>query len=293
MYNRKAKFGILDLIIIAVIAALGVYVAYRLRIGLNYQWNWRSIPRYLLRWDAENGRLVVNYLLEGLITTLKLSIWSTLLAIILGTALGLCRTSKNLFLQLLGRTYVELVRNLPPLVLVFIFYFFVSDQIMPILGVDGFIRGRSPQAQAVLAFLFARPSLFTQFVSGVVTIAVFEGAYITEIVRSGIDSIERGQKEAAYALGLSWVDQMRFVILPQAIKRILPQLGNQFISTIKDSAIVSAISIQELTFQGRQLATSTHYSFEVWSTVAVMYLVLTLTLSMVVGRWEKSLKKSD
>ena len=103
--------------------------------------------------------------------------------------------------------------------------------------------------------------------------ALYEGAYITEIVRAGIQSVERGQWEASYALGLSWWQQMRYVILPQAIQRIIPPLAGQFISTIKDSAIVSVISIQELTYQGMQLMAATYLTFEVWTTVALMYLV--------------------
>ena len=145
----------------------------------------------------------------------------------------------------------------------------------------------------MLGVLFAPVSRFTQFLSAVVTIAAFEGAYITEIIRAGIESVERGQREAAYALGLSWLDQMRLIILPQALKRILPALAGQFISTIKDSAIVAAISIQELTYQGMQLAVSTHFTFEVWLMVAVLYLVLTLTLSLGVSRLEKKLRQSD
>jgi polar amino acid transport system permease protein len=141
--------------------------------------------------------------------------------------------------------------------------------------------------------LFAPVSLFTQFISAVVTIGVFEGAYITEIIRAGIQSIERGQREAAYALGLSWGDQMRFVVLPQALKRILPALAGQFVSTVKDSAIVAAISIQELTYQGMQLAVSTHFVFEVWIMVALFYLGLNLILSLGVSRLEKRLKRSD
>jgi polar amino acid transport system permease protein len=164
---------------------------------------------------------------------------------------------------------------------------------MPLLGLEPFVRSRSPQIQAALAVLFSPVSRFIQFLSAVVTIAAFEGAYITEIIRAGIESVERGQREAAYALGLSWLDQMRLVILPQAIKRILPALAGQFISTIKDSAIVAAISIQELTYQGMQLAVSTHFTFEVWLMVAVLYLVLTLSLSLGVSRLEKSLRKSD
>ena len=293
MIAQKVRFRWLDAVIIAVLAAFVAYLGYRIKVGLNYKWHWASIPQYLVFRNQDTGRWAVNYILEGLFTTLRLSVWATLLATLIGVVLGVFRTTKSLFLRMIGRTYVEIVRNLPPLVLVFIFYFFVADQIMPLLGLEPFVRSRSPQTQAVLGVLFAPVSRFTQFISAVVTIAAFEGAYITEIIRAGIESVERGQREAAYALGLSWFDQMRLIILPQAIKRILPALAGQFISTIKDSAIVAAISIQELTYQGMQLAVSTHFTFEVWLMVALLYLVLTLSLSLGVSRLEKRLRRSD
>jgi len=291
--NRKARFGLLDIIVIIAVGAFAVYIFYRLKVNLKYTWNWSSVLQYIVKRNSETGRWQTNYLLHGLITTLKLSIWATVLAVIIGIIMGLFRTSKSLFLRMVGRTYVELIRNLPPLVLIFIFYFFVSDQLMLMLGVDDFVRSRAPEVQKVLVFFFDSVPLFTQFISGVLTIAIFEGAYITEIVRAGIESIERGQKEASYALGLSWFDQMRFVVMPQALKRILPPLAGQFISTIKDSSIVAAISIQELTFQGMQLATSTHYTFEVWILITIMYLVMTLVLSIGVNKLELRMQVSD
>lgn len=283
----------LDLVIILICIGIGYYVYYRVTYSLEYVPHWSRIPRYLLRRSPETGRLVPNYLLLGLFTTIKLSIWSTILGIVLGIVMGVLRTTKILFFRLVGRAYVELIRNVPPLVLIFIFYFFASDQILPLLGVDEFIRSRPESAQAVLTFLFAPKALFSQFLSGVITIGVFEGAFITEIIRAGIESIERGQREAAYSLGLTWIDQMRFVIMPQAIRRILPPLGNEFINTIKRSSIVSAISIEELTFQGLQIVISTNYIFEVWITVALMYLVLTVILSFGVSALEKRYKRSD
>ncbi len=291
--SQKVRFRWLDALIIALLAAFAVFIGYRIKVGLNYKWHWASMPQYLVFRNPDTGRWAANYILQGLFTTLRLSIWAMVLATLIGIVLGVFRTTKSLFLRMVGRTYVEIIRNLPPLVLVFIFYFFVADQIMPLLGLEPFVRSRSPQTQAVLGVLFAPVSRFTQFISAIVTIAVFEGAYIIEIIRAGIESIERGQREAAYVLGLSWLDQMRLIIMPQAIKRILPALAGQFISTIKDSAIVAAISIGELTYQGMQLAASTQFTFEVWLTVALLYLVLTLTLSLGVSRLEKSLRKSD
>ena len=117
----------------------------------------------------------------------------------------------------------------------------------------------------------------------------FEGAYITEIVRSGIQSIERGQWGAASALGFSKLQQMRYIILPQAIQRILPLLAGRFISLIKDSAMVSVISMQELTFQGLELMAATYLTFEIWITITVLYLILTLSRSLAVSRLETRL----
>jgi polar amino acid transport system permease protein len=290
---KKVRFRPLDAVIIVLVVALGAYVYWRIAYGLEYKGDWSVIPRFLVRRDEVTGRPVANLLLIGLITTLKLSIWACILATIAGFIMGFFRTSKNLFLQLVGRTYVELIRNLPPLVLIYIFYFFVVDQIMPLLGVEAFIRSRPENVKAILTVLFAQESLFVQFVSGVVTIAFFEGAYITEIVRAGIESIERGQSEAAYSLGLSWFDKTRFIIMPQAIRRVLPALANEFINTIKYSAIASIISIQELTFMGRQVVVATRYIFETWITVAALYMVLTLSLSLVTGRIERRLQVSD
>ena len=274
------------------LVAVGVYIAYRVRAGLNYHWNWDVIPQYFFRYDEEEGRWVMNLIMEGLKTTLALSVWSIVLASIIGLVFGISRISSLPFPRLIGRTYVELIRNIPPLVLVFIFYFFVSDQIMPVLGVDDFVRSRSERFQGVLEIFSTRPELFSQFLSAVVTIALFEGAYITEIIRAGIQSIEKGQWEASYALGLSWWQQMRHVVLPQALQRILPPLAGEFINTIKNSSIVSVISIQELTFQGMELMAASLLTFEVWLTVAGLYLVVCLLLSLAVSRLETRMGRS-
>ena len=293
MIARKVRFRAIDLVILILCIALGVYIFYRIKYGLKYRGDWSAIPQYLIHQDSETGRWVPNFLLQGLITTFKLSIWATLLAIVAGVIAGLFRTSSNLFLRMVGRSYVVLIRNLPPLVLIFIFYFFVVDQILLLLGIDNFIKSWSPNTAAIIAIFFADQSLFSQFISGVVTLAFFEGAYITEIIRAGIESIERGQNEAAYSLGLSWIDKMRFVIMPQAIKRVLPPLASEFINTIKYSAITSVVSIQELTFMGRQVVVATRYIFETWITVSAMYMLLTFTLSLFASQLEKKLRQSD
>jgi polar amino acid transport system permease protein len=288
---KKARITPLDLILIALILAGIGYVGVRLTRELNYHWKWEIIPQYLVRYDPASGSWKANLLLDGLFTTLRLSFWATLLAVVGGGVMGVLRTTKRLLGRMIGRGYVELIRNLPPLVLVFIFYFFVSDQIMPLLGVEGFVRSASETTQNILSFCFAPPNLVPAFLSGVITVAAFQGAYITEIIRAGIQSIERGQWEAGSALGLSWLQTMRYVILPQALRRTLPPLANEFINTIKYSAIVSVISIQELTFQGLQIMAATYVTIEIWLTITVLYLVLCLSLSLAVHRLEQRLAR--
>lgn len=268
-----------------------IYVVYKLKVGVNYKWNWAAMPQFFFRYDPEVEKWVPNILVQGFFTTLRLSIWATIFATFIGITMGLFRVSLSLLQRLIGATYVELIRNLPPLVIIFIFYFFVGDQILPALGVDEFIRNAGEGTQRLLGVLFAPPSLLTAFLSALITLSIFEGAYITEIVRAGIQSIEKGQWEAADALGFSRWEQLRHVILPQAVQRILPPLAGQFISTIKDSAIVSVISIQELTFQAMELMSSTYFTFEIWITVAVMYLLMTLTCSLAVERLEVYMRR--
>lgn len=292
MIKSKVKIRPLDIVVLLVLFAIGIYIAYRIKVQLHYKWNWSAMPNYFFRYDDEEGRWVTNVLVQGLLTTIRLSIWGSILATIFGTVMGLCRISRVLFLRLVSRVYVELIRNTPPLVLIFIFYFFIGDQIIPFFGADDFIRAQPEQVQKVFEIFFASPALFSAFLSALLTLSLLEGAYIAEIVRSGIQSIERGQWEASKALGLSRRQQMRYVILPQALQRILPPLAGQFISLIKDSSIVSIISIQELTFQATELMAATYFTIEIWIVVAALYLVLTLTCSLAVGRLEVRMARS-
>jgi len=279
----------LNLVLASVAFGFIAFVVYRLFFALNYNWNWSVIPTYLVRFDDEAGRWVPNILLEGLFTTIKLSIWGMLLAAILGLIMGIMRVSGRLFFRLTSRTYVELIRNTPPLVLIFIFYFFVSDQLMPAFGVNAFVHNLSPDGARWLSYIATTPDLFIPFLSGVVTIGIFQGAYITEIVRAGIEAIDEGQWDASRALGLTYLQQLRLIVLPQALRIMMPPLANEFINTIKYSSIVSIISIQELTFQGMQVMSSTQVTIEVWLTITLMYLVICLGLSLFVNYLENRL----
>ncbi|MBZ4644183.1 MAG: polar amino acid transport system permease protein [Deferribacteres bacterium] len=203
-------------------------------------------------------------LLSGLYITLKISVISIFFAIIIGIIAGICRISRNPVLKKLTVTYIELIRGTPLLVQIFIFYFFIGT----VLNLD-------------------------RFTAGVAALSIFAGAYIAEIVRAGIQSIPKGQMEAARSLGMNYYQAMRYIILPQALKRTLPPMAGQFISLIKDSSLVSVISITDLTKAGREVVTSTFSPFEVWFTVALLYLVLTSGLSFIVQLLERRLAESD
>lgn len=284
LFNRR--IALIDIFIGLLLLAMAGYVYHRVASGLQYEWRWELIPQYLLRYDDAQDRWVLNALTQGFLNTIRLSIWGTLLAIGIGVTMGLARISLRPFRRMLGATYVELVRNTPPLVLIFIFYFFVSDQLMPLLRIQSLAEAAPPAVQHFLSVVLASPAMLPAFLSALITLSLFEGAYITEIVRAGIQSVETGQWEASAALGLSRYQQLFHVVGPQAMRRILPPLSGQFISTIKDSAIVSVISIPELTFKGMELMAATYLTFEIWITITLLYFVLTLSCSLAVERLE-------
>lgn len=289
--ERRTRWGRLDsLLLLLVIAAVG-FLAYRVESGLEYRWNWQVIPQYLLRFD-ENAGWVPNLLLRGLFTTIRLSFWSLLLALPIGLLAGLLRTSVHLLNRLLGSSYVALLRNLPPLVLVLIFYFFISDQILPLLKIPQLLAFLPETVRGLVFWSLAAPDQLEAFIAAVITLALFEGAYIGEIVRAGINSIESGQWEAARALGMRRWQLLQHIVLPQAFARMIPPLTGQAISTIKDSAIVSVISIQELTFQGMELMAATYLTFEVWIVVTLLYFILTYSCSWLASRLELRLRRA-
>jgi len=162
-------------------------------VDLHYNWHWEAIPQYLFRFDEQTHAWVPNFLIKGFLTTIKLSIWSTVLATLLGVIMALFRVSKSLLRRMIGRTYVELIRNMPPLVLVFIVYYFISDQILNAMGINNLLGSLRPGTLDLLARCCAPVPQLPVFISAVIMLALYEGAYITEIVRGGIDSIEKGQ----------------------------------------------------------------------------------------------------
>ncbi len=289
--STSIRWKPIDTILLALVIGAIAFLGYRVTNSLEYQWHWSVIPQYLFRYDDERG-WVANLLVQGLLTTMRLSFWSLLLALPLGLLCGLLRISQQLFNRLLGGTYVTLLRNLPPLVLMFIFYYFISDKILPVLALGDHLQGAPALLQQFCYWFLAAPDQIEAFIAAVFTLALFEAAYIAEIARAGINSIDEGQWQAARALGMRRRQVLQHVVLPQAFQRIVPPLAGQAISTIKDSAIVSVISIQELTFQGMELMAATYLTFEVWLTVTLLYFILTYSCSWLAARLEIHLRKA-
>ena len=200
----------------------------------------------------------------GLWVTIWISFVSGFFGLIIGLITGLCRLSPNPTLRGLAVLYIELIRGTPLLVQIFIFYFFIGT----VLNLD-------------------------RIVAGVGALALFVGAYIAEIIRAGIQSIAKGQTEAARSLGMSATETMIHIVLPQAFKRVLPPLAGQFISLIKDSSLVSVIAITDLTKSGREIITSSFATFEIWFTVAILYLLVTSVLSQLLFWLERRFARSD
>ena len=285
--QARRRLMIVDYICFGLVGVVIAYAIYRVSDVLVYNWNWSRVFNFVIYYDEETARYVPNLLLEGIATTLRLAFWATIVAATIGLVMGYMRTSKNLAMRMISRCYVELVRNIPPVVFIFIFYFFLSGQLMPLIGIDDIDKNGAFVSSSLFNVMFGDPRLFSNFVAGAMCLALFEGAYITEIVRAGIQSITKGQWEAARAVGLSPLNVLRDIIFPQAIRKILPPLAGQFITLIKDSAIVSLISIQELTFLATEVASTTTKVFETWIIVGTMYFILCYSFATLFGHLEK------
>ena len=227
--------------------------------SLGYNWQWYRVTQYLIR--IQDGNWLPGPLIEGLKVTLQITAISLLLAFTLGLVTAILRMSQSVLGKMLARGYLELIRNTPLLVQLFFIYFVLS----PILDID-------------------------RFTSAVLALSLFEGAYASEIFRAGIVSIDRGQWEASFSLGFGTVEAYRYVILPQAIRRMLPPLTSQAISLIKDSALVSTIAVYDLTMQGQAIIAETFLTFEVWFTVAAIYLMVTMSISIGVNIMERRIR---
>lgn len=209
---------------------------------------------------AKKSEKKVGPVLEGLWVTLKISFFAAILTFIIGIVVALMKLSSYQFLKDIATVYITIVRGTPLLVQIFLFYFIVAN----IFELD-------------------------RFFAGVLALGIFFGAYMAEVLRGAIQSIDKGQLEAANSLGISKYQAMRYIILPQAFKRALPTLVGEMIALVKDSSLVSVISITDLTKVGREIVSNTFSPFETWIVVALVYLTITSTMSYMGHKLEKKM----
>ena len=287
MSYKKIRFGWGDIIVFLLLFGAFYYIYHRVSDELNYSFNWGLLVEYVVKWKGD--KIFLGVITQGFFYTVKLSFWGILLGFLFGFFIGIFRTFKRPFVRLFSLAYVECFRNIPPIVLIFIFYFFVSEQLINLFQKTNFLIFFEND---LTSLIFAPRNLFSSMLAGVLTLSLYEGAYIAEIFKAGIESVSIAQKEAGLALGLSKFQVLRYVVLPQTTKIVIPPLSGQFISTVKDSAIVSVVAVPELTFQGMEVMSSTYLTYEVWITITLIYLLMTLGFSLFMKLLEKSLGRN-
>jgi polar amino acid transport system permease protein len=285
--RRSPTVVALDALVLALLAAGLGYVAWRVNTVLVYRWDWSVIPTFLVKTDPKTGWIVPNLILEGFFMTIKLAVYSLIIGTVIGTGLGVMRTSKRPVLRWLARLYVEVIRNSPPIIFIFVFFFFLTSQLLPMLGIANAMRRASPETVQIVSFFLTGPSLVENMLAGTMCLGLFAGAYVTEIVRAGLMAVPKGQLEAGRALGLGRWHVFRDVTLPQALQKVLPALAGQFITSIKDSSLISLISIQELTFMSSEIAVTSSRLFEVWIFTGFLYFTICYGCAAVFRRLER------
>lgn len=210
--------------------------------------------------DFELIQRALPILLMGAGVTIEITAFSVAIGFFIGLFVGIARISQFKILRIMTAVYADCIRGTPLLVQIFLIYF---------------------------ALPMAIGQRVEPFIAAVAACGINSGAYVSEIFRAGIQAIDVGQMEAGRSLGLTWWQTMRFIILPQAFKNILPPLGNEFIAMLKDSSLVSVIGFEELTRRGQLIIAQTYGSFEIWMTVAVLYLIMTMAISRIVAFLEK------
>ena len=210
--------------------------------------------------DFELIQRALPILLMGAGVTIEITAFSVAIGFFIGLFVGIARISQFKILRIMAAVYADCIRGTPLLVQIFLIYF---------------------------ALPMAIGQRVEPFIAAVAACGINSGAYVSEIFRAGIQAIDVGQMEAGRSLGLTWWQTMRFIILPQAFKNILPPLGNEFIAMLKDSSLVSVIGFEELTRRGQLIIAQTYGSFEIWMTVAGLYLIMTMAISRIVAFLEK------
>lgn len=250
-----------DISLFSLLLAIGFSGSFIIFQNFDYEWNWADIGPYLFTLD---DGLQIGILTRGLFTTISISILSIFLGGFLGLILALTSLSSQRYLRWMSRILIEIIRGTPLLVQLFIVYFVFGT----VLGID------------------------SGFICGLISFSLFSACYISEILRSGIEAIPQGQKDAGHVLGMNSFQILFYIIMPQALKISLPSLTGTFISLIKDSSLLSILAVMDLTKAAREVVSNTFASFETWILVACIYLLMTYPLSYLARSLEKNLDKN-
>lgn len=221
----------------------------------------------VIHWNLAIVNLPI--LLKGAVITLELTVGAVAMGVVIGMVMALARLSRVWLIHILAVGYIDFLRGTPLLVQIFLVYF------------------AAPQ------FFHFQPPDNYQYIAGILAMGLNASAYIAEIFRGGIQSIDRGQTEAARSLGMSQVQALRYIILPQAVKRVIPPLGNELIAMLKDSSLVAVIAMEELFYSGKIIVGRTMQAVPIYLSVAVIYLVMTVVITRILAVVERRLAKGD
>lgn len=258
--------------------------------GSIQDFSFSRLAQYFIYFD-ENNTLKCGILLNGLFMTIRLSFWCLLIAFISGGIVGTVSAHKKGLSALPSKIYILSLRNMPPLILLFLVFFFSSNLLTELLiNLEYYIaKLDSFWKQSFYIFIAPEGQLDRMF-AAVITLGLYEGAYIAEIIRAGIESVSQGQWEAGKATGMTKWKIRRYIVAPQAMKQSIAPLAGQSISAIKDSAIASIISLQELTFQSIELMNVTGKTIEIWVVTAICYFCLAFLLETLGKKYENSIQ---
>lgn len=276
--GRNARAG-------SVLARIPLWLVAALLLGLFFLWVLLTDPNY---------EVIFGAILQGVGITVRVTLIAYLVAIVLGLLIGLARVSSRRLTREAATFYIEIIRGVPMLVLLYYIVFAGAPGLVNAinwLGAQMAQLGPLSGLGARMAGMSVRDVDFT--VRVILALSVGYSAFLAEVFRGGIESIERGQMEAARSLGMSYWQAMRSVILPQAIRRVLPPLGNDFIAMLKDSSLVSVMGVADITYQGKIYAASTFKFFETYNVVGYLYLVMTIGLALLVRYLEKRTRTSS
>ena len=238
------------------VVGLIIWSAYSGAQSMGYNWQWYRMPQYF--YTLTDDGFQWGEIMIGLVKTIQLAVTAFVCATLLGLLVAMLRLSGLVVGTAVSIAFLEFVRNMPILVLLYLFYYVLG----PVFKLD-------------------------RYTASILCLAVFHAALISEIFRAGINAVPKGQWEGATSIGMSKAQAYRYIVLPQSVKFMLPPMTGEVVHLIKSSAIVSVIAVAELTTIGRNLISDTYMSFEIWFTIAAVYMVVTLALSIGVSRLEK------